>query len=533
VTQTAPAPSVAARRGGASAAQSAPARDGRTRRAAWLLGAAGLVLVFTVRPFGADPDVWWHLAVGRLITAHGIPSQEPFTFLGAPNAWIGQQWGYEVALARLVDAGGPALAMVVMGLVGSTAFVVAALSTRRRDRVPAWAKAAAIAVSALVAGELLGVRGQVVTVLGAAVTLLIVVRWRDGSRRAPWALVPLLAVWANLHAGFLVGLALPLIAALTVSVWQLAAPVSAPKARTGRLVLATAAAAAAVLANPAGPHLYGYVAQTFVNPTLTGSITEWQSPNFHLTGLRLFEIEAVGLVVLWVLSRRPDPLDVVLALAAVAASLQAQRNVALFAVVATPQLATYGARSWERWRTARPLSVRRPRAPSWFAPALAAVVILASVGIDVLPNARPAATRDYEARHEPKAAADYVSTHLRGQRLYSTYEWGGYLAYRFPDDRAVYVYGESAVLGPARLDEYLQVHYLEAGWQDVLHSRQMRVAVVPAGSQETAAFLEVGWMPLCYDRESGATVLIAPTAPQIGPPAADPPDASGGSACTT
>jgi len=492
-------------------------------RLAWLLGAAGLSLAITVQQV-RDPDVWWHLALGRMITAHGIPSTEPFTFLGAPRAWVGQQWGYEVLLARLVGAGGPSLAMVVMGLAGSAALLVAALCVPHRERVPGRALAAAMLFSGLVAGQLLGVRGQVITVLGGAVTLLVVSRWREGSRWAPWALVPLLAVWANLHAGFVVGLALPLIAAATVGAWRRIDHHAAPRARVGTLLVACAAAAVATLANPAGPGLYGYVAQTFLNPTLTQGITEWQSPDFHNLWLRLFEVEVIGLVALWVLSRRPDPLDMVLALLAVAASLQAQRNVALLAVIATPQIARYGTAVILRWQSARPGRSRRaPRPlPSWFALAAAALVIVATITADVLPATKSWTTADYEARTYPAAAADYVAAHLRGERLYSTYEWGGYLAYRFPEDRAVYIYGESAIFGASRLDEYLQVHLLQPGWQDVLHRRGMRHAVVPARSQETAAFQEIGWSALCYDRRSGAVVLTAPHAPPQGS-TADPP----------
>jgi hypothetical protein len=503
----------------------------RATRLAWLLGSAGLSLTLTVQQF-RDPDVWWHLALGRIITAHGIPSVEPFTFLAAPHAWVGQQWGYEVLLSRLVALGGPGMAMLVMGLAGSAALMLAALCVPRHERIPGWALAAAMLLGGLVAGQLLGVRGQVITVLGCAATLLVVTRWREGSTRAPWALVPMLAVWANLHAGFVVGLALPLLAAATMVVWRRVDPEAAPRARVHTLLLASAAAAVATLANPAGPGLYAYVGQTFLNPTLTQSITEWQSPDFHNMFLRLFEVEVAGLIALWVLSRRPDPLDVVLAMSAVAASLQAQRNVALFAVIATPQVARYAMAVVERWTSTHRARARRAPQPLpfWFTPLAATTVVFATLAVDVLPATRSATTADYEARTYPAAAVDYVATHLRGERLYSTYEWGGYLAYRFPEDRVVYIYGESAILGASRLNEYLQVHLLQPGWQDVLYRQGMRHAVVPAHSQETAAFQEIGWSALCYDRRSGAVVLSAPQSPPNS--TSDlPPDVTTATAC--
>lgn len=495
---------------------------GRGLGLAWLLGAAALTLVVTVQPL-RDPDVWWHLAVGRLIASRGIPAAEPFTFAGAPHPWVGQQWLYELGLARIVDLGGAGLAMAAMGVMASLAFFVAALATRRTDAVPAPALAASLLLMALVAGDVLGVRGQVVTVVGTALTLLAVTRWREGSTRWLWALPPILLVWANLHAGFVTGLAVPLAAAATVAVHRRLGGSEVAPVRP--LLGVTVLAALATLVNPAGPGLWAYVAQTFTTPTLTSSIVEWQSPDFHATLLRVFEVSAVLLVVLWAVSRRPDPLDVVLALGMLAATLQAQRNVALFAVVATPQLARYGGEALARLRArgARPhRRPARPALPAWPALLLAGLAAAGAVGVDVLPATTASATAAYERDHEPRGAVTYVSTHLSGRHLYSTYEWGGYLADRLGDRRVVWIYGESAVFGEARLQEYLDVHLLRPDWVDVLRRNGMRDAIVPTSSQEAAALLAVGWRVLCQDGSGGALVLEQGAASTPGAPVSDP-----------
>lgn len=501
----------------------APTSEHRGRGWPWWVAAAAATLVVTVQPL-RDPDVWWHLAMGKLILAHGLPSHEPFSFSAATTPWVGQQWLYEVGLARLVGLGGDALAILVMGLVGSAAFVVAGLCRRPEETTPAAFSALAIVVCAVVAGELLGVRGQVVSVLGVALTLLVVTRWRSGRERSAWWLVPIVAAWANVHAGFVAGLGIALLSALTVAIWQRVHHEGAPRSRPSVLLAATAVAGLAALANPAGPRLYAYVVATFANPRLTGSIVEWQSPDFHQTMLRAFEVLVVALVILWVRSRRPDPLDVVLALGLLVASLQAQRNVSLFCVVATPQLARYGALVWAEWRARRDARLRWPQPPRWFAPLVASTVVAAVVGVDVAPRLRPDGIATDVAHRYPVAAANAVAARFPGERLYSTYEWGGYLAFRFPVGRVVFVYGESAIFGSERLDEYLTVHLLAPGWQDVLDRWGMRHAIVPAASQEAAAFSEVGWTVLCHDPESDAVVMVAASRPVIGPIATPPPD---------
>jgi hypothetical protein len=475
------------------------------RRNGWVVGAAIGSLVLTVQPF-RDSDVWWHLAMGHYIIAHGIPTVEPFSFLHAANPWVGQQWLYELGLARLVDLGGPGLASLVMGAVASSALLIATLAIPAHRRPAGPWMAAALLLSALVAAQLVGVRGQVFSLFGAAVVLYVVMRWRSGSTRVLLVLPPLFAVWANLHAGFIIGLGIAVLALLTVRT-----PV-----RSARMLLGAAivAAALATLANPAGPGLWSYAVSTFTNPTLTGVVTEWQSPDFHDNWLRLFEVEAVLLVVAWTLSRRRDGFDLLLAGAAFAASLQAQRNVSLFAVVAAPQLAMYGADAWSAQRAGHPRLAAWPRAtswarpPRWFASALLAV-LAAGTAAAVVPQLTASAAASYESSHEPKAAADYAAAHLAGRRLYSIDTWTGYLAGRFPVGRVVYLYDETAVFGDAALQQYLDIHDLRPDWAQVISDAGIHDAILPAGGQEAAALLTLGWSVDCRDPASGSVVMSA------------------------
>jgi hypothetical protein len=475
-------------------------RGAISKRNAWVFGAAVLSLVVTVQPF-RDSDVWWHLAVGHYIVAHGIPAVEPFSFLHAANPWVGQQWLYEVGLARVVDLGGPGLASLLMGVVASAALLIAVLSIPPERRPAGPVMAASLLLSALVAAQLLGVRGQVISLFGAALVLNVVMRWRGGSNRVLLALPLLFAVWANLHAGFVVGLGIAVVALLAVR--------GVEGRRRVLLGAAIVASALATLANPAGPGLWGYVGATFTDPTITGVVTEWQSPDFHGVWLRLFEVEAILLVSAWILAPRRDLFDLVLAGGAFAASLQAQRNVSLFALVAAPQLAMYGASAWAAHRSrlpALPQPSRWGRRPSWFGATLVAVVVLGTA-LAVAPQLSADAAARYEASHEPRAAADYVAGHLAGHRLYSIDTWSGYLALRFPMGRVVFVYDETAVFGTGALQQYLDIHDLRPDWDAVLAENGIRDAIVPSGSQEVAALQTVGWSVDCRDSLSASVVM--------------------------
>src|SRR5204862_3486171 len=70
----------------------------------------------------------------------------------------------------------------------------------------------AVLLGALAMGPTWGVRPQVFSFLLAGVFLKILEDFQDGvRRRGVWWLVPLMALWVNLHAGFGAGIALILL----------------------------------------------------------------------------------------------------------------------------------------------------------------------------------------------------------------------------------------------------------------------------------------------------------------------------------
>jgi len=471
------------------------------RRNRWVIVAALVSLALTVQPF-RDSDVWWHLAIGHYIVAHGIPAAEPFSFLHAANPWVGQQWLYDVALARVVDVGGAGLASLLMGVVASGALLVAALSIPSARRPRGLLTAGSLLLGAVASTELVGVRAPVMSLLGAAVTLNLLVRWRHGSMRALLALPPLMALWANVDAGFVVGIGMAAIALLT----------SSGAGRRARLLLgaATLGGVLATLVNPAGVGLWGSVAATFSDPTLTALLPDLQSPNFHDPWLRLFEVQAILLVIAWVLATRRDAFDLVLAGAVFAASLEAARFVSLFALVAVPQLAAYSASAWSAHRHRLPATrgfpggtPRSRRAVAVAAAALAA----AGAAVAVVPRVTASNAAQFEAAHEPKAAADYAAIHLAGRRLYTVDSWGGYLADRFPGGRVVYLYDQLWVFGDAAVQQYIDIHDLKADWNTVLPGEDVTAAILPAGGQEVSALLTQQWSVDCSDATSASLVM--------------------------
>ena len=143
------------------------------------------------------------------------------------------------------------------------------------------------------------VRPQLLTWFLLAVFINVIIE-RD---RPAWVLVPVLALWANLHAGFLFGLAL----------LGLFAAADALRRRSWRLAWLCALAAAAVLANPYGIDAYLVPWEHWTSiGDLSEYIREWQEASVLHRWLWPFWgvlLSAYAAVLLRYCRRRDVPLE--------------------------------------------------------------------------------------------------------------------------------------------------------------------------------------------------------------------------------
>src|SRR5260221_7506179 len=64
----------------------------------------------------ADPDIWWHMRVGRwILEHHSFPHNGLFSSTGATHTWAAYSWGFEVIVALL---------NMLLGLKGLAIFVI-------------------------------------------------------------------------------------------------------------------------------------------------------------------------------------------------------------------------------------------------------------------------------------------------------------------------------------------------------------------------------------------------------------------------
>ncbi len=163
---------------------------------------AALGGVFALRKLD-DFDTWWHLAAGRWIAGHGIPSTDPLSETVRSHAWVNLQWGFDVGIYQLHALGGPAL----LCLAAAAGFSFAVWLTWRsvaRSLGPI-ASALFMALVIVAAQERFAVRPEMLSFPLLAGILAILERTTPDDGRVRWLLVPLMLVWVNVHALFVIG----------------------------------------------------------------------------------------------------------------------------------------------------------------------------------------------------------------------------------------------------------------------------------------------------------------------------------------
>jgi hypothetical protein len=154
-----------------------------------------------------DPDVYWHIAVGRWIVAHGaFPHTDVFsaTMAGAP--WIAKEWLSQLLYAGAYAlAGWPGVVVLAAAAIAAAFALLAHFLLQKLAPVPALVLVGAAFVLAaphLVARPHALALPAMVAWVGALVNAV------ERRRPPPLALLPLMTLWANLHGGFTLGLAL-------------------------------------------------------------------------------------------------------------------------------------------------------------------------------------------------------------------------------------------------------------------------------------------------------------------------------------
>jgi hypothetical protein len=313
------------------------------------------------------------------------------------------------------------------------------------------------------------------------------------SRKATLWLLPLFAVWANVHGGFVAGftvLGATLAVEVALSFFALErGERRAARDRAGQMGLLLGGAFLATLCNPYGLSLYSWLFQLLGDPYFMGLHHEWKSPDFHQTGSFRYELLILLFPLLLAVSkRRPTLVELAVTLPWLHFALTGFRYVPVWVMLAVPVMARASAEvPWlqtlaRRWRLGG-------EGKGLFAPfngnvpwAWSAVIALAFLGWARWQEGR-------FARHKqdfiPVTALDRLLELHQGRPqavVFHGYDWGGYLTWHGWPAFRNWIDDRNEVQGKDHIEDYFSIVRADPGWEQKLERARAEFVCIHPGA---------------------------------------------------
>jgi hypothetical protein len=429
----------------------------------------GMLFSIAITP-ATDPDLGWHLGAGRWILKNReIPLTDPFSWSVPGRKWIAHEWLTEVLMYSVRQLGGDALLIVLWAGVITTAWVL----LYRAAKASGAATGIAILVTALGAISTIhtwGARPQMLTLLLVAFTGLRLQTWRHRNGRTPWELVPLTALWANLHGGYIFGIVMVLVFACGSTAEQVLARLRHRTATFSnrRIIHLWAVTLGCVLASLATPNTIDGLIYPFTylgDNASTRYVGEWFRPNFAKPSFWPFALFLIFLVVAAAVALRNRSLkitDLGLTVPFAFLGLQSARNISQLIVCAVPFVAA----NWTALTTRAASKSTKSGVTDIYARQRSVVALATGLSIvsamvfmtrhDLTENANETARSvDY-----PLIATQWLKqnpgSNGAGQQanVFNHYNYGGWLILH---ELPVFVDGRPDMYGDAFMDEYVRL----------------------------------------------------------------------------
>lgn len=464
----------------------------RTRASVWtfswpLLAAlwAYLDTVYRGNEVLQDGDTFWHITTGHWIFRHGaVPSADPFSHSMPGIPWIAHEWLSDVILAAAHDVGGWTLVGAITGLAFATT-VALLMRALLRWLEPVYALLFAGLAISLTTGHLLA-RPHILAMPLMMIWTIELVRASEERRVPSWWMLPLMTVWANLHGGFTLGIALACAVALEPVLNAQPARRLATAKAWGIFLLLTVAFA---VITPHGVSGITYTWHVLFDLQFTlGRVGEWRSPDFH--DFNSFELWLLaGLALVLHQGLRLPPVRLLLVVGLLHLALKHVRYVELVGLLAPLFFAGPFAAQWQQRKQGRQqlervdrvfLRLAEPASRTAMGAVVLAAVIVTVGNAKWRPLEPPPAIAPARAIEAARKAG------VQGNVL-NGYSVGGYLIYvGIP----VFIDGRADMYGDKHVKQYIEALELRS----------------PNGLQRLLEQYRIGWTLL--EPENSATTLL-------------------------
>ncbi len=398
----------------------------------------------------AEPDLWIHMLTGQttLRTGH-IPRFDTYSYSAAGMPWHNHEWLSQVALAfcyaHLGILGLKLLKILVVSIL-IIALAIGISATGASGRV----QRLTLILSAVALSFQMEFRPQLFTFMMMSVVMASIAIEVYRGRAVLWPLIPMFALWANFHGGYIVGLSAMGITTAVLFLREFGGV--RPKRSAWRLGLVTLGCAAATILNPFGVGLWMGVAHSVGDPLIHQIVNDWVPlPKLMLSIWRDSKPELLqdvvplllfaGFVASVAIARDfEDAALVAVATIFIGAGFYAARNVALAVIAVAIPLARHTSLVLERRQDVRQdihRDIKVGERPPVSNEPPAALLAMCALGIAIAGGTFSNRLKTWKPI--PAGALAFMEQHeLRGNLL-SQFEWGSYVLWHDRGAFKVYI----------------------------------------------------------------------------------------------
>jgi hypothetical protein len=469
-----------------------------------------LIGIFAFRFQPTDPDIWWHLNVGRDILQGGIRQADIYSYTLPGYQWVDHEWSLNLIMFLLFTGQNNfVLLAFIWGAVTFTAFYALVVNSLAKPlssegQIATWLS---LVLGFMACLTCLGIRAQTVSILGFACVWLLL--QKNGWPFTKWALwlVPLgFTLWANLHGGFVLGLGL-----LSLDIANDLFLVK-PEARViKQKLIILALSFCASLINPYGFGLYHEFWAVFTDAYAHATVDEWRQLDLQKYKFVYLIFYLLGLAALYLKNSfyvnklKISTFKIVLSLLLLLCAFKSVRHLPFFVLASLPIFAELLEAELIG------LSLKLPKAFAY------AIFGLGLLGLMVATNfAAVQARANYLANIQekqfyksyPVKALQFIKAKGLKGNLMAQYTWGGFIPWYQPGQK-VFIDGRMPSWKKKGhstiLKEFNKVIHNEPESFKILQKYKVKYILLYRSSN--LCRLYPGWEPIYQDTSS---VLLAP-----------------------
>ncbi len=487
------------------------------------------IFSITLVPIRSDNDCWWHVKSGMYIAENGLPEHDVFSYTAEDYEWHNHEWLAQILFYKAWQIGDSSGFGGWRGVILFKAIIVWLAYSLLFFLVLAISRNAYLALLIAVLAVAIGrrtfyPRPPVISNLFLMGEIWLLIAVSEGWIRKGWVflLVPVIALWTNLHGawmagGVLVGAFAIEQAASHIRRFPLENYVGHPPVQLSwkELGLFLVLCLAATFANPYGIELYKLPGRVMSDLELVRSIGELRSPDFFF--VIDFELSVLALIAVTLFSRgfKARLFEVLIALFFLHQAIQHVRHLLLFSVMMAPLYARVGgyllerlnrdlAKSFTQFRIAGNTAVL-------FLAALCACWVLVNpreggslsnvLNLNVSASTYPQRNLQYFSgdgyikERFPSRAVDVIELAELQGRMFNENSYAGYLIWRLsPEDVKVFtdprfdifggdIWRKERLIAEGRTETFVDENgnRVSISWETLLNEYDVQWALIPAG----------------------------------------------------